>query len=97
MRQIGFAVNEANKTLLRQAVRTENAKEKRQTKKQQVDQNCNYFLILKNETDTCGMYTDWHCYMWTLKNLEHLSLTFEFNIYLLLVLLKKLCIFTKQG
>lgn len=30
MRQIGFAVNEANKTLLRQAVRTENVKEKRQ-------------------------------------------------------------------
>lgn len=29
MRQIGFAVNEANKTLLRQAVKTENAKEKR--------------------------------------------------------------------
>lgn len=48
-RQIGFAVNVANKTLLRQAVRTENVKE---TEKKQVDQNCNYFFILKNETDT---------------------------------------------
>lgn len=49
------------------------------------------FLNTK-EWDTCWMYTDWHCYMWTLTSLEHLSVTFdaEFNIYLLLVLLKNL-------
>lgn len=66
-------------------------------KKKQVDQNCNYFLILKNETDNCGMYTDWHCYMWTLTSLEHLSVTFdaEFNTYLLLVLCKKPLYFYK--
>lgn len=36
MKQIGFAVNETNRTLLSQAVRTENAKEKRQSRNKQI-------------------------------------------------------------
>lgn len=45
MKQIGFAVNDTNKTSLSQAVRTENAKE--ETKQKQVDQKCKYFSVIK--------------------------------------------------
>lgn len=76
MKQIGFAVNETNKTLLSQALRImECRREEKRQNRDKVHKKCKYFSSIKQETKALVEHALTLLYIGTNKSWTCLSVT----------------------